>query len=642
MTKMISSSTVISSGVASALDVTNGATVTVFGGATVKTALVEGGASLVFSGAVPGAGSKITVSSGTLVDAGATLTGITLGAGALDIVSSGGVESRVIVSSGATVSVTSGGVVSGLALQSGGALALAAGAVVRVMTLSAGASLTVASGVDITGLKVLSGATLHVQSGGFVQDITPQGGAILQIDALLSGMSLGHEVVSGFFQDIQSGATVSTVSAVGNGSYNSGHLQVEGTVGRITVGSGGIVDVYQNGVIDTAKVGSSGTLDVGNYGRGTLQSGIVSSGGELTLGDQGYAYSVIVAGGGAVTVAGGTVQNLTVSSGGVAILRDGAKAGSLVLKKGATLEVFNETLANITSLTSAKGAVVVNGLVSSGQTVSSLALSSVMYGQVNDGGHLVSASVTGSAQLQNYGTIDSAAIGAGSIGNRGSIGALVLSGGEVGNNATVTSVTITSSGAFDNAGVVDSVVLGSGIGGASTESGGVTSSVTLHGGAYETYGGITVTDFTSSGGYSYIPHGVVSSLFVYSGGAAFEDANGAITSATVYAGAGKPAWYLDGLSLYGSADTTVTMVGSGVSITLGNPAAHITLSGFAAGDLLHLTRFTNDGASAGYDGGTLTLSNGAGQTTSIVVGGGYVADKFHLTAEGQNTLITYS
>ncbi len=308
-----------------------------------------------------------------------TSSGVVLRTGDVLIVAAGGTASATTVLAGGSAVVAAGGFTDATVVQSGG-VEIVSGGTANLSVIGSGGSQTVLAGgsslsATVSGVEgVLSGGTAlgTVTQAGGVELVGVQGsasGAVVSIGGVL--------LASGGL------ASFSTVSFGGNASAVAGGVLDHTTVlahAGLVVSSGGTATntaVGANGHLTVAAGGTDIGASIAARGSDEIMSGglagntIVSSGGTLTLDPGGtLGAGLVLEPGGAIT-AGALVSGL-VLSGGRLTLTSGASSLSTTLLSGATETVSAGAVAFNTTVTSgATQTIGYSGGAASGTVVSS-------------------------------------------------------------------------------------------------------------------------------------------------------------------------------------------------------------------------------------------------------------------------------
>jgi autotransporter passenger strand-loop-strand repeat protein len=636
--------------------------VTLIVGGTVS-GTTDGGVEMIASGGVDsggtlvGGGSETVQSGGTIYLTPTNETGVTLESGSTEIVASGVAIAAAAVPAGVTLIVD--GTVSGVTVGSGAQEIIEAGGVDRGgRTILSGGSETVQAGGTIyifegvvSGLTVNSGGTEIIGAGVRINKGPAIGnGVTLVVDGIVSsatvmaggreiiaagGVDSGGTILTGGSETVQAGGTVYLTSGNGAG---------------LTVESGGAEIIAAGVKVNGATVAAGVSLVVD----GTVSGATVSSGGSELVASGG------VDSGGTI-LAGGSV---TVLKGGKVYLSTSGSAG-LTLESGST-EIVGAGVAIAGASAAAGVELLVSGIVS-GAVISSGGTEVIGSGGVDEGGTILAG---GTETVQKGGTIyltsgvnpgltlqtgSTAIIATGITVAAAAVGSGVTL--DVLGTASATSIAKGGTLVVSSGGVASGTVIMSGgreivlSGGTTTITSGTNPGLTVSSGGTEIIGaGVTVTGASIAAGVTLNVQGTASASVVNKGAMEFIAGGGTLINGKVLSGgvatissggAIAGALTLNGGTalLYGSAaaGAVVTMAGKGATLELGNLGFTGVISSFGAGDKIDfLTLPYSHGASLSFvesasrQSGVLTITDG-GQQTSLTFKGNYTTGSFVLS-----------
>ena len=314
----------ISSGVTSSgLTISSGVDLVVLSGGEIKSSKILNGGKDVVSGGVA-LGTNLSGGGIEIVEAHGSASGTTVDSGGREIVSSGGIVSNAVVLSGGMLSVLSGGlaveksVPSGTETVSSGGTQVLEGPVVgsgvtlfaqkeSIATVISGATLLSGALLYLTSAVIDAGGEVEVRSSGSVILATVSSGGKLIVSS--QGAATGITVMSGG-SEVVSSAGFQTILA--------------------TVVTGG--ETLATGVQSATKVVSGATLMSGSVL--DIISGVVDSGGDVTVHALGLLTSMTLSGGTLNALTSSVVEKTTIRSGGRLTLSGGSASGTLVYTGG--------------------------------------------------------------------------------------------------------------------------------------------------------------------------------------------------------------------------------------------------------------------------------------------------------------------
>jgi autotransporter passenger strand-loop-strand repeat protein len=680
---------IFSGGTASNTTVQSGGTEYVYGTA-VGVSIQSGGAGRVEAGGVVSgggvsAGGTETVSSGGLtrgvtvsaqgieiVSSGGTASGTTVLSngvalnqgtmvdetlsGGVGYVLSGGAQSATTVTQGGTLVVSAGGVASGTTVRSGGSVQ-DYGATVGG-TVSATGIVYVASGGTASSLVVSSGGTALVYAGGSATGTTVLNGGV----DIVYGQETGETISSGGIVYVASGASVTSttvssggnllISAGGTASattvLNGGVVQDYGTMRGGAIRAGGVAYLLSGGVASNLSV-SSGGFSVVSSGAVANNTGVLSGGIEYVYGS---AIGETIGLGGIGYVVSGTATATQIAAGGYQIVSSGASgnggtvfgtaydygnmSGTLIGSGGVVYVVSGAV--DSASVISAGGLEIIMGTATGGTNRGLVHLyGSSVSGTIGSGGltYIVSGGTAISTTISNGGidVVYAGAVASGTIVGAGGLD--YVYGRTVGEVVTSGGIEYVTSGAIASSSVVQS-------GGALVVyNGGTGSGTVLSGGVVYGYGS-TVGDQVGSGGLELVlSGGTASAATVLSGGKMVVSAGATLTGATISGG-------LLEIESGGTAGTSqVTFTGAGGILQL-DDSQHFagTVAGFGIPGGIDLRDISfGVGTTLSYvdngTSGTLTVSDAASHSATILLLGQYTAAQFKTQSDGAGgTLVT--
>lgn len=293
----MTNSTVSSGVVSNGGTVQNGNTLTVDGGGTAVSTIVQGGGLLVVSSAGV---TSFTQLSGTVIGGGFYLASV-------EVVSSGGQSTSATVVLGQQT-VLDGGVASGTVLDNSGFLVVSSGGSTVSASANSGGIVTVSSGGTATAVSA-NAADVEVLAGGTAS------GTVL---------SAGPSAPQAGSENVQSGGLAISAQMMAGGVelVHSGGIEQ-----NATAFSGGVISVNGGSALD-ATVSNGGSLSMMFSGGGLVSSLTVDSGGQQDV--AGTTSGAIIANSGAQYVLGGTATGTEVQSGGSQVIIIGAASNTTV------------------------------------------------------------------------------------------------------------------------------------------------------------------------------------------------------------------------------------------------------------------------------------------------------------------------
>ena len=334
---------------------------TVFsGGQTISTTVRAGGYETV-SSAGSAIGTAVKDGGYLVLGPGGTASSAAISGGGTMIVSAGGVAFNTESAAAAVISITNlvnaGQTVSGVTVGASG-LAVGSGGLALSTTVTSGGEETISSGGTASATVVSSGATLEVSSGGSAVSTTVDSGGTFIV---LSGGSATATVIENGGQgsvklvvrdgQVSSGLVVNSVVSVYafSGGITSGTvvtsggsevISASGTEIAATVSAGGF-DLISG--ISIADVVSGSAVVEG----GTTSGLTVTGSGSVTVEIAPLGFSVLsnttIAGHGSLLVTDGKLSNVTLSGNGTLIAYGGADLTGLIVFNGAAGFVISTT-----------------------------------------------------------------------------------------------------------------------------------------------------------------------------------------------------------------------------------------------------------------------------------------------------------
>ncbi|ARW48631.1 putative autotransporter [Acetobacter pasteurianus subsp. pasteurianus] len=379
------------------------------------------------SGALDRAETPLAGNASIIVDAGATLSGITLLSGNSLVVSSGGtLNGTTTINAGATATFSAGAKETGVTLNggtinaynsppyfkwgtSGGTLVLENGVTdINESPKAGSATIIVQSGATISSATLLSGNKLAIYSGGVATStIVSSGGGVA-----VYGSASNTTVNGGGVIEITSSGTATGGTINGGSAY----VDASGTLNSATVANNGVAVVSAGASANTITVETNASLAIQSGG---IASGtIVNSNGGLAV--SGSAANTIVNNSGVVEInSGGTATGTTVNSGGV-VYADASSilgtttvsnGGQISAASGATISgtVTIEDGGSATIWNNAGGSVDLQGDTNTGLVISGLASGGTL-NTVISGFNGASASNSDSIELAGVKATDVASV----------------------------------------------------------------------------------------------------------------------------------------------------------------------------------------------------------------------------------------
>jgi autotransporter passenger strand-loop-strand repeat protein len=412
----------------------------------------------------------------------------------------------------------------------------------------------------------------------------------------------------------------------------------------------------------------------------TVSGLVVSAGTDLEIGSGGVAIDTMVKDGGVETVlAGGITTSTSIRAGGFELVSSGGTAIDTAVKDGGSLILHNAGIASGavvsgggTMIVSAGGVAIdtesaaaavlfVTNLVSGGQTISGLSVTSGSPLDVASGGLAVSTSVIsgGSETISSGGTASGTVVGSGAtleIQSGGSAaGTIVSSGGTFivlsGGSATGTVISnggLGSAKLVVNAGQMSSGLVANSVTSIFVTNGGVTSDTTVTSGGSEVVsaGGTEIGAVVGAGGFDFISGvsinevvsgvaqiegGVVNGLTITGqGSVSAENAplDFSVLSNTTITGDGSLA-----LAMGGEIAGTVVFGGQAALVIDNNVLPFATLSGFTPANTLDLEGVAySAGGTTNFSDGSLVITEG-GQNYVLQFAGNYATSAFTLASD---------
>ena len=266
------------------------------------------------------------------------------------IVSGGVVSSGVVLDNGATMTILPSGTAESTTVNSGGFVAVSGG-VMNGTIVNSGGSAAVGGSGGAANDTVMSGGSMDVQDGGAISGTVLSGGYVIHSGGGSPEIITFYSAAVTIFSGGSANVTI---------LYNGGIAVLDGGRADSAGVFGGVLNISSGGTLNSASINAGGRLAVSSGGTATE---IAENGGwvsfengadiafkqhtfsGLTLSDLATLHSgtiakgiTVASGGGLFVYDGGKTDGLTMQSGGIVFVSSGGKlAGQLTFEAGATV-----------------------------------------------------------------------------------------------------------------------------------------------------------------------------------------------------------------------------------------------------------------------------------------------------------------